>query len=78
LLASLGSSSAVNVLGFVSALPNEGVSTICVGVARVLAATEKVLLIDASPGGQAVSAWLSVERRPLAKGALPARLELGV
>jgi Mrp family chromosome partitioning ATPase len=41
------------------------VSTICVGVARALASHGRVLLVDASAEGLAISAWLNVERRPL-------------
>jgi Mrp family chromosome partitioning ATPase len=64
LLAGLNSRSATNVLGFVSVLPKDGVSTICVGIARELTSHGRVLLVDASRDRSAISAWLNVEQKP--------------
>ncbi len=71
LLGGLRAANSISVLGFVSALPKEGVSTICVGIARGLAPHGRVLLVDASLDGRAVSAWLDVERRPLGESEPP-------
>jgi Mrp family chromosome partitioning ATPase len=53
------------ILGFISALPNEGVSTVSVGIAEVLAMGNKVLLVDAGTGRETISSLLNLEPRPV-------------
>ncbi|MBB3021693.1 Mrp family chromosome partitioning ATPase [Microvirga lupini] len=48
------------VVGLISTLPHEGVSTISIGLARILAESSRVLLIDAS-AGRPISDLLGVE-----------------
>ncbi|WP_166802304.1 CpsD/CapB family tyrosine-protein kinase [Microvirga pakistanensis] len=52
------------VLGLMSTLPHEGVSTISIGLARILGEALRVLLIDAS-AGLPVAELIKVEPRPL-------------
>jgi Mrp family chromosome partitioning ATPase len=52
------------VIGLISSSPAEGVSTIAVGLARILAETSNVLLVDAS-GGHPVSQLMEIDDMPL-------------
>ncbi|MBF9197541.1 tyrosine-protein kinase family protein [Microvirga terrestris] len=62
------------VVGLISTLPHEGVSTIAIGLARILAEASRVLLIDAS-AGRPISDLIGVERHILSADDL-AQLQL--
>lgn len=53
-----------DVVGLISASPGEGVSTIAVGLTRILSESSRVLLIDAS-AGRPVSRLIDAAHRPL-------------
>ena len=60
------------VLALVSRLRGEGVTTMCVGLARTIAATgKKVLLVDASPGARRAAAVLGLSAEPLPDDCAP-------
>lgn len=71
LLAGLNARSTINVLGFVSVYPKDGVSTICVGIARELASHGRVLLVDASLDRHAIRTLLNVVPRPFGTSDMP-------
>jgi Mrp family chromosome partitioning ATPase len=52
------------VIGLISSSPAEGVSTIAIGLARILAESNRVVLVDAS-GGRPVSQMIETEDLPL-------------
>lgn len=52
------------VMGLISTAPKEGVSTIAVGLTRILSESSRVLLIDAS-AGRPLSQLVNAENRPL-------------
>ncbi|SCY57194.1 tyrosine-protein kinase family protein [Microvirga guangxiensis] len=52
------------VLGIMSTLPREGVSTITIGLSKVLGDTQQVLLVDAS-AGLPIAELINAEPRPL-------------
>jgi Mrp family chromosome partitioning ATPase len=71
LLASLGTSGPTTVIGFISAVRKEGVSTVCVCMAQILAATDRVLLVDAGLGGRPATALLNIETPSSTKNGPP-------
>lgn len=64
ILAANGNGKTGEVVGLISTQPHEGVSTIAVGLARILAESSRVLVIDAS-AGRPVSELLGIEGRVL-------------
>lgn len=63
-LATAAASKPGEVMGLISTAPGEGVSTISIGLARILSETSRVLLVDAS-AGRPVSRLINAENRPL-------------
>lgn len=68
-LATAAASKPGEVMGLISTAPKEGVSTIAVGLARILSETSRVLLVDAS-AGRPISRLINAESRPLGAGEL--------
>ena len=53
------------VMGFTSALPREGVTTVVLCMAAVYAEADRVLVIDASSGGSSAASAVGCERKAL-------------